>query len=154
MNIDKYDKIEREDGVIILTPKKEDLDWFPGRDGYWFLEDDGRVSSRNNQMPSSRFVSDRLRHQNVFETKSQAEKASKLQRVSNAIIRACLLVDPDYEPDWSTGEIMKYLPYWSCTSSSWVVDYYGCARKAPAHVSTREKAEQVCALLTKWDIKP
>ena len=153
MNIDKYDKEEREDGVIILTPKKEDLDWSPGKGGYWFLEDDGRASSRNNQMPSSRFVSDRLRHHNIFKSESQAEKASKLQRVSNAIIRACLLVDPDFEPDWG-GSDRKYRVYFNTDSGYWVQTCSRLHHEAIAHVSTREKAGQVCALLTKWDIKP
>ena len=67
MNIDKYDKIETKDGVIILTPKKEDLDWIleKGADAYLIYGTgivDGAYGSD---------IETYLRHHNAFKIESQ-----------------------------------------------------------------------------------
>jgi hypothetical protein len=94
-----------------------------------------------------------INFQNFFPTESQAEKASKLIRRSNAIIRACLLVDPNYEPDWSDRVERKYSVYYCNFQTKWRVTDSRTANIFVAYVSTYEKAQQVCELLTKWGVK-
>ena len=149
MNLDKYTKEEREDGVIILTPKKADADWEPAQGVTDYI-----IQGNGETVPSCEGKNGYFEHHNKFSTKDQAQKASKLQRVSNAIIRACLLVDPDFEPDWESGDKDKYCVYYRHSSHTWKIDYWLQENRTAAHVSTKEKAEQVCALLTKWGIKP
>ena len=148
MNLDKYTKEEREDGVIILTPKKADADWEPAQGVTDYI-----IQGNGETVPSCEGKNGYFEHHNKFSTKDQAQKASKLQRVSNAIIRACLLVDPDYEPDWGVSD-RKYRVYFNTDSGCWVQTCSRAHHEAIAHVSTREKARQVCALLTKWEITP
>ncbi len=152
MNLDNYTKEEKEDGRIIFTPKKKDWDWEPG-DGveYFFVDADGRENNRSAPGFNRLYEELLLKHHNVFQTKEQAQKASKLQRVSNAIIRACLLVDPDYEPDWSSNET-KHRVFFS-SHQGWTLDRSWKDNKSPAYVSTTENANQVCVLLAKWRIK-
>ena len=95
MNIDNYDKEEREDGTIVLTPKKKGFDDVPEcGDKYWVPTNDGGFyqSFWDNDSVDKEY----LAHGNVFPSKAMAEKAAKLQRRANRIIRACLLVDPDF----------------------------------------------------------
>jgi hypothetical protein len=94
-----------------------------------------------------------LENNALFQTKEQAEKASVLMRRSNAIIRACLLVDPDYEPDWSIVGAVRWTAMYDLKLKKWVISCEQYCRVVVACVSTEEKAQQVCELLTKWGIK-
>ena len=150
MNLDNYTK---EDGRIIFTPRKKDWDWEPGdKMEYFFVDPEGMENVRSWSGINRASKKLHLEHHNVFKTKEQAQKASKLQRVSNAIIRACLLVDPDYEPDWSLNET-KYRAFFAHHQKKWGIDISWKDKKSPAYVSTRENAKRVCALLAKWGMK-
>jgi len=150
MNIEKYDKVENEDGSILLTPKEVDKDWFPNGGDFHQVTAHGKVSHVNGRNTITAGCA--LGHHNIFELEAVAEKAAKLQRVSNAIIRACLLVDPDYTPyfeDDDTKHTVYYCRQWNTTTSQGF-----CSIHAAAHVSTAEKAKEVAGLLTKWGVKP
>lgn len=157
MNIENFDKAEyiaklnEEDGSILLTPKKVDKDWKPKIDeNYYFVCGEGKVHCNRNTHPIDE---NRFLHRNVFPTREQAEKAAKLQRTSNAIIRACLLVDPGFVPDWD-GEDKKCTVYFTFENCAWRTTDNYVYKYAPAYVSSEEKAEEVCALLEKWGVKP
>jgi hypothetical protein len=94
-----------------------------------------------------------LENHALFQTKEQAEKASVLMRRSNAIIRACFLVDPDYEPDWSIVGAVRWTAIYDLKLKKWVISCEQYCRAVVACVSTEEKAQQVCELLTKWGVK-
>jgi hypothetical protein len=94
-----------------------------------------------------------LNNHNAFPSEETGKRAAELQRVSNAIIRACVLVDPDFKPDWGDTDAIKFCPDWS-EEEGWGYDMCWEFNRSPAHVSTREKAKEVIELLTKWGVKP
>lgn len=99
------------------------------------------------------YESDSIDFFNIFETKEQAEKAAGLMRRSNAIIRACLMVDPDFDADWMNEEQEKYFFAYDHLNEEW---YYSqrdrLNSRPPACVSTEEKAQEVCKLLAEWGL--
>lgn len=154
MDKSKYNetKVENEDGTIVitLTPKASEH-WEPVKgDEYYYVNGEGRWEWSLWQ--GDKFDNKRLAHGNVFPTVGMAEKAAKLQAVNNNIIRACLLVDPDFESDWRSVDS----PKWGvcCEYREWITACWYTMNVSPAYVSTEEKAKQVCALLTEWGIKP
>lgn len=96
---------------------------------------------------------ERLMFYNVFPSREMAEKAAEMMRRSNAIIHACLLVDPDFEPDWNNAGQSKWFVYYNHNKGKLYMDFDGRYQKAPAYVSSKEKANQVIELLKKWGVK-
>ena len=90
---------------------------------------------------------------NCYETGELAEKAALLMRRSNAIIMAKLLVDPDFEPDWDDSQQDKWSVYYSNVNNKWTTSSHCRINNLVAPVSTKEKAEQMCELLTEWGVK-
>jgi hypothetical protein len=93
---------------------------------------------------------------NCYETEELATKAAVMMKRSNAIIMACLMVDPDFVPDYLSSNQVHYSfsflagdissrPRW-IQSHSYTLNYGPC-------VSTREKWEEAAALLTEWGIE-
>jgi hypothetical protein len=93
---------------------------------------------------------------NCYETEELATKAALMMRRSNAIIMACLQVDPDFVPDYLSSNQVHYSfsflagdissrPRW-IQSHSYTLNYGPC-------VSTQEKWEEAAALLTEWGIE-
>ena len=70
---------------------------------------------------------------NCYETEELATKAAVMMKRNNAIIMACLTVDPDFVPNCLSGN-QKHHIYGPC-------------------VSTQEKWEEAAALLTEWGIE-
>jgi len=163
----KYAKTVHPDGRIEFVPipvKEQDLaDWEPvylnGMDHeteeYFAVDSEGRVYSTNLLGGSENSHSYRI-HTNftTYPTREMAEKAAVLMKRNNAIIKACLLVDPDYVPDW-TNRKTKFAVYYDHIDSEWVVGWssFCSSALASAYVSTEKKAIKVCELLTKWGIK-
>lgn len=129
------------------TEKECGVDWVPKEsEDYWAITRKGSVCDFVN-------ISGNIeKFHNFFQTEPQAEKASALMRRSNAIIRACLLVDPDYKPDWSNG-FQKWGVGYDNTDCVWLPQYDRYNKRFPAYVSSEEKAQQVCELMTKWGVK-
>lgn len=156
MDKSKYNetKIENEDGTIVITlTPKNDAGWKPDVGSRYFIVGvDGDVEPC--VWDDDNIDNERLKHGNVFPTREMAEKAARLQAVSNNIIMACLMVDPDFEPDWNDGGQRKYPPYYSTEGQEWRVGETRVTASKPAYVSTKEKAEQVCKRLTERGIKP
>jgi hypothetical protein len=89
---------------------------------------------------------------NFFPTKEQALKASGYMRRSNLIIKACLQVDPDFEPDWEDRNQAKYSFYFNHVSDEWYIHISELEQFLPCYVSTIEKAQQVCDLLNREEV--
>ena len=90
---------------------------------------------------------------NFYETEELAEKAVPLMRRANAIIMAKLLVDPDFKPDWDDKYQEKWSVYYSYSLLKWCPSYNYIINDLVATVSTQEKAQQMCELLTEWGVK-
>ena len=104
--------------------------WRPAKEDTFFVIG---INGEPSEVQPSDFASE-VRHSgfnNVFKSRSVAEKAAKLMRKSNLVISACLQVDPDYD-DRSLGK-------------------YGTARNCVAGVSTRKKAEEVDKIIQAED---
>lgn len=147
-----YTKIEHDDGRIEFIPKQLQSDFIPRSDDYcWAVVSDGRVVYFKffNDVQGKAY----LAFHNVYPNKVLAEKAAEYMHRSNAIIRACLLVDPDFVPDWGDTAQRKYTVCYGNRKSSWIHDYTFSGDFGTCYVSTEEKAEQVISLLKKWGVK-
>jgi hypothetical protein len=151
--LERLQEIERQAEELRKEIELESgIDWMPKvGEGYWFINDYEHVDCERNDGHYADTA--RFRAFNYFQTREQAEKASKLRIRSNAIIRACILIDPDYEPDWSDKEARKFTVYYCNFQTKWRVTDSRTANIFVAYVSTYEKAQQVCELLTKWGVK-
>ena len=124
------------------------------RDSYGWVDDRG--STYCMSYDNSKFDEGRYDNFNCYETKELATKASPMMRRNNAIIMACLIVDPDFVPDYLSGnQVHYYFEYKNsvigCPAkwqwrASFIVDTGPC-------VSTEEKWEEAVALLKEWGIE-
>jgi hypothetical protein len=93
---------------------------------------------------------------NCYETGYLATKASRMMRRNNAIIMACLMVDPDFVPDYLSGNQEHYsFEYFHSRmggENKWVYQMSFTKHKGSC-VSTEEKWEEAVALLTEWGIE-
>lgn len=152
MNIDNYDKIEHENGDILLKKKAVDLDWMPKVDELLFYVDsDGAIEQEVYTATNGEKL---IFDFNVgYASEKQAKKAAELMRRSNAYIRACLLVDPDFVPDWNDVRQGKWSSYYSYDLARHrLICSYELGERV-CYVSSREKAAEVIKLLVKWGVK-
>lgn len=89
----------------------------------------------------------------VFPTRTLAEKASRLFRRNNAIVTACLLIDPEFEPDWEDRSQYKWGVIYDYSQKRWRAYNQHCLDECTAYVSTHEKAKKVCQWLTGHGVK-
>ena len=93
---------------------------------------------------------------NCYETKALATKAAVMMKRSNALIMVCLMVDPDFTPDYKSGNKLHYSfefvhettgskAYWNYRNS-YSVDRGPC-------VGTEAKFEEAAALLKDWGVE-
>lgn len=151
-----YTRIDHENGRVEFipsnTPKKQEVDWEPEKeDWYYRVGTGGGVGIL--EYCGGILDAWHKGHFNIYPTQQLAEKASVLMKRSNAIIRACTLVDPDFEPDWNDVDQSKWTVYYSYKYDEWWSGRVVQINDGVAHVSTQEKANQVCELLTKWGVK-
>lgn len=146
-----YNRVEHADGRVEFIPKRAaDLDWVPSEGTYISVACNGE--DLGLRWDGDELDLDRLSFHNAFKTHQEARKASALMSRSNAMIRACLLVDPDFEPDWDKRQDKKYCVIYSNMDETWKIDFWYSSNANIAYVSSREKAKQVCQLLTKWGV--
>jgi hypothetical protein len=121
---------------------------------YWLINSLGEVVDRiwnNFQLDSENF-----NNFNCYETEELAAKASPMMHRNNAIIMACLMVDPDFVPDYLSGNQRHY-------SFEYKNSEMGCEERwnffqsfivnSGPCVSTQEKWEEAAALLKEWGIE-
>lgn len=149
-----YSKVEHPDGRVefIPVPSKPDnyIDWNPLEADFSFVH---TITGDQRAFKGEDHLEELANYFKLYPTLSLSSKAGKLQRRSSAIILACLLVDPDYEPDWLDDTERKYNPKYHQDGDEWVGDYWYTNNGSPAVVSSYAKVEQVCDLLTKWGVK-
>lgn len=156
MNEEIYTRVEHDDGRIEFIPKlveKEDKDFVPvNGDNYHYPTDMGSV--REYIYGGDKV--DKALHKNfiTYPTKELAEKASLLIKRNNAIVKACLLVDPDFVPNWNDKDGKKYFVYYNHHYDKWYSQrFYPTFVISSSAVSSEEKAEEVIELLNKWGVK-
>ncbi len=140
-------KVNADETITLVPVVAEDGDWVPKRgDNYWYVGEFGVASEFSRSVDAAAFVP----FGNSYRTKHEAEKASTLMRRSNAIIRACMLVDTDAgvcsgDRKWSPAlELGRWMENrWTMTNH-----YH-----FPACVHTQEQCKLAAALLNKWGVK-
>jgi len=150
MNEEKYIKTVNEDGSILFTPKKKFKLFQPKNNEQCCIMrahggfDNVTWSDRyHNHAAVNAFI--------CFQTKKLARKADAIYRRDRAIAMACMIVDPNYKPDWDDGSETKWFVF--NYLGNWSLDSTERSRYTSAAVSTKEKAEQVCELLTDLGIE-
>ena len=133
------------------TVKLKDMPWPLDGDEYWYV--DGRDQLVSNHFWYGDEIDQGLKaNHNIFRTMEAAEKAAVLIRRSSALIRACMEVDPDFEPDWTNIDDEKWSVYYSHIYGKWT-ETPALINYEAAHVSTKEKAEEVARLLNDWGVE-
>ena len=121
---------------------------------YHLVSGNGATSKTYNN--DLRVDKDYYNNFNCYETKELATKASPMMKRSNAIIMACLMVDPDFVPDYKSGNQKHYAFEYANPSlgrdGEWVERVGYTVNKGPC-VSTQEKWDEAAALLTEWGIE-
>jgi hypothetical protein len=91
----------------------------------------------------------------AYPTPDLAEKAAKYLKTFSAVLSACLEVDPDFSPRWDGGTDNYCVVYNSTMAMHrWVPSSNRVFDQTVPYVSSREKAEAVCRLLTARGIVP
>jgi hypothetical protein len=127
----------------------------PEIDGlYWFIEDNGQADC--NHWTNDTFDNSCYENFNCYETKALTTKASAMMRRNNAIIMACLQVDPDFVPDYLSGNQRHWYFYYSAPQMGFMGGWSPLSsiihNRGPS-VSTQEKWHEAAALLTEWGIE-
>jgi hypothetical protein len=156
MNIQDLETKYKELGAEIERLKQQPEGvWEPTRgDKYWYVYSTGITGGGSmTGFCSGSFDLAFKENHNIYQTEELAEKASVLQRRSNLVIQACLNFDPDFEPDWSGGDQIKYGFFFTSRLGLWAYSAAQYADDSPAYVSTREIASKVVAYLNSQEIK-
>lgn len=125
--------------------------WEPYTRGvYWAVHFDGTCF---DTFRGTNFDESVIAQHNVYKTKELTEKASVLQRRSNLVIQACLNFDPDFEPDWSDNNQVKYGCLYDHRVGRWERNLSVSCDSSGVFVSTREKADQVLEYLNSQELK-
>ncbi len=145
----QYTMEVQTDGKITLVPVVADDGALGVGCEYHVVRSDGSTSYHlfDNDSDDKDFVA----FNNAFRTKDEAIKASALMRRSNAIIRACLLVDAEAGVHGIGRNHAS-----SMRDGEWFADSYGLGgiwHALTCCVHTRDQAERAAALLNKWGVK-
>jgi hypothetical protein len=144
--------IAQDDLAVLMKKGKR---FKPDVDGlYWFIEDNGQVDC--NHWTNDTFDVHVWDNFNCYETKELATKAAVMMKRNNAIIMACLQVDPDFVPDYLSDNQKHYSFYYEAPedvlNGSWECSFSYTDNYGPC-VSTVEKWKEAAALLTEWEIE-
>ena len=124
------------------------------RDSYGWVDDRG--STYCMSYDNSKFDEGRYDNFNCYETKELATKASPMMRRNNAIIMACLIVDPDFVPDYLSGN-QEHFTFYYQSAEMGMHPQWGIMRSYTCNygpcVSTPEKLKEAAALLKEWGIE-
>lgn len=124
---------------------------------FWVVEGDGRVKEVHHDGESSTlFDHDAYQYFNCYKTEELAEKAAVMMKRSNAIIMACLLVDPDFMPDYKT--IGKHYSFVHSVghfgnNPRWYYHIDDNQKNYGPSVSSLKKFNEASALLSEWGVE-
>jgi hypothetical protein len=117
---------------------------------FYFVNDTGEV-----ECAGSDYTDDAFNYFNCYETEELATKAAVMMKRSNAIIMACLMADPDFVPDYTSGNQEHWSPVYVApeigSKGAWKNTLSYTCNEGPS-VSTLNKWEEAAASLTEWEI--
>lgn len=90
----------------------------------------------------------------LFPSAEQAKKVGHSVYLAVAVTKACLQVDPNFEPDWDNLRQSKYSPAYCHVTNKWGVLTWCTTQMVTPPVSTWELAQKACELLTSEGISP
>jgi len=143
-----YEVSQDDKGVITLVPiVDEKAEWPSIDDTYFYVDAWGDINL--SIFTGGCLDEQRKAFGNMFKNELIAQKAAALMKRSNNIISACLEVDPDF-----VIPMTRNISVWTiCWNGKWDSTCDRSPLYATAYVSTIEKADQVCAILTARGIK-
>jgi len=149
LNGKAYTLTQLKDGTIKLVPLAVQDKGFDPSEGceYWYTMPTGDIN-RDTYFNVYNFNKRCLAQGNCYPSEGLASKASVLQKRCNLIIRACLLIDPDFISYRDGSDEIIWYPI--IGTDGWEVVNGRRAQCGVAYVSTREKCREVVALLNKW----
>jgi hypothetical protein len=157
-NEDKVTELQRiistaQDDLAVLM--KRGKRFKPATDiKYYLVKGDGVVTNTdNNNLRSDRYYYGNF---NCYETEELAIKAAVMMKRNNAIIMACSIVDPEFIPDYLSGNQRHYTFYYSAPQMGFIGGWSSLSSIGNNYgpcVSTIEKWEEAAALLTEWGIE-
>ena len=156
MNLQDLESKYKELGEEIQRLKAKPTGvWEPEKgEDYWSVGFGGTTVKRTLYFNGSDYaLLSLIAHHNVYQTEKLARKAGVLQRRSNLVIQACLNVEPDFEPDWSDHNQVKYQFYSSHYCDRWRGHNSNTGDWGAACVSTKEKSDLVLEYLNSQEIK-
>jgi hypothetical protein len=120
---------------------------------FWFVDADGKQLRRTFvKLNNDVWLFDNY---NMFKNQIVAAIASKMMTRNNAIIMACLLVDPTFVPNYTSGNQKHYsFEYFHPQmghNGEWIFQMSFSNDKGPC-VSTEEKWEEAVEFLNEWKI--
>jgi hypothetical protein len=121
---------------------------------YFIVHVSGTVSSTSNQNLKTDVCL--YENFNMYETEELATKAAKYMKRNNAIIMACSIVDPNFVPDYLSGNQRHYTFYYSAPQMGFIGGWSSLSSIGNNYgpcVSTIEKWEEAAALLKEWGIE-
>jgi len=148
MNIQELENKYKALGAEIERLKQAKSIWEPERRSLFWA-----INSRGEPIHTVSFEVKDTAHHTAYKTKELAKKASVLQLRSNLVIQACLNFDPDFVPDWSKGDEIKYGLYYHHGSQKWVFSRTCLSDDSAAYISTPAIADKVVAYLNSQEIK-
>jgi hypothetical protein len=157
-NQDKVAEIKRiistaQDDLALLMKKGKRFK--PDVDEEWHVVNNlGEASYAVNN--GRRYEEGCYEHFNCYETEELATKAAVMMHRNNAIIMACLQVDPDFVPDYLSDNQKHYSFYYEAPeiglNGSWECSFSYTDNYGPC-VSTVEKWKEAAALLKEWEVE-
>ena len=121
---------------------------------YWSVDEIGLSAPEN--WDNTVWDSKCYENFNCYETSELATKAAVMMKRNNAIIMACLQVDPDFVPDYKSGNQRHWYFYYSAPQMGFMGGWSPLSSIIHNHgpsVSTQEKWHEAAALLKEWGIE-
>jgi hypothetical protein len=121
---------------------------------YYLVKGDGVVTNTyNDNLRSDRYYYDNF---NFYETEELAIKAAVMMKRSNAIIMARLMADPDFVPDYFSGNQAHYSFGYTPGDIGYISGWgnrVSYTHNCGPSVSTLDKWEEAAALLKEWGVE-
>ena len=153
-----FEQVTNEDGSVLYVPVQEEQAQ-PSRhqisqkgDVYRTVSSGGKSCYHSLAYDPEGSPSERYAFYNLYPQQDDLTQVVEQMRRANAIIMACHIVDPNYTPDFQS-EAHKFRVYYANSHQAWGISSTRVMNYGIAHVSTKEKAQQVCELLTSWGVR-
>jgi hypothetical protein len=155
-NQDKVTELQRiistaQDDLALLLKKGKRFKPEFGQE-YWYVDATGQTNL--NGWSDSGFDEHVWDNFNCYETEELAAKASKDMKRNNAITMACSIADPDFVPDYLSGNQehwgFEYINPSMGHDGEWGPHSHFSDNRGPC-VSTYDKWEEAAALLAEWE---